>query len=132
MSVPPVLFFRADPATRAAVASAAASAGSTISGWLREAARMRLPDRGTTLPELPPSLPRRRARVPDDDVATIARLTGSVGQLTGATIQLARSLRETGCAPEHETTETILRDLRATQADLVSVVDRLRAAEATE
>lgn len=132
MSVPPVLFFRADPATRVAVASAAANAGSTLSGWLREAARMRLPDGGASLPPLPPSRPRRPIRIPSNDVAAVARLTGAVGLLTGATIQLARSLRETGHAPEHATTETILHDLRATQADFVKIVDRLRAAEAIE
>ncbi|WP_157038835.1 hypothetical protein [Rhodopseudomonas palustris] len=132
MSIPPVLFFRADLPTRTAVQEAARAAGTTVSGWLRAAARMRLPDGGATLPPLPPSPRRRPVRIPSDDVAAVSRLTGEVGRLTGATIQLARSLRETGCAPEHETTETILRDLRATQADLVSVVDRLRAAEATE
>ncbi|WP_114360516.1 MULTISPECIES: hypothetical protein [Rhodopseudomonas] len=90
---------------------------------------MRLPDGGATLPPLPPSPPRRRPRAPDDDVAAVAKLTGSVGQLTGATIQLARSLREGGHAPDHDVVETILHDLRATQAGLVKIVDRLRAAD---
>lgn len=93
---------------------------------------MRLPDGGASLPPLPPSRPRRPIRIPSNDVAAVARLTGAVGLLTGATIQLARSLRETGHAPEHATTETILHDLRATQADFVKIVDRLRAAEAIE
>ena len=132
MSVPPVLFFRADPATRAAVASAAASAGSTISGWLREAARMRLPDGGTSLPPLPPSPIRRPVRIPSDDVAAVARLTGEVGKLTGATIQLARSLREAGRVSEHAAVETILRDLRSTQCCYVDIVGRLLAAESVE
>ncbi|WBU27750.1 hypothetical protein OOZ54_13860 [Rhodopseudomonas palustris] len=91
---------------------------------------MRLPDGGASLPPLPPSPRRRAVHIPSEAAAAVARLTGSVGQLTGATIQLARSLRETDCAPEHGTTETILRDLRKTQAELVKIVDGLRAAEA--
>jgi hypothetical protein len=59
-------------------------------------------------------------------------LTGELGRLSGATIQLARSLRERGHALEHESAESILSDLRSTQADLVDIVERLRASEAVE
>jgi hypothetical protein len=126
----PTLFFRADRSTRAAVEAAAKAANTTLSGWLRESARMRLPDGGASLPPLSSSRPRRPIRIPPEDVAAVARLTGHAGKLTGATIQLARCLRETGRILENETTEAVLRDLRSTQADLVNIVDRLRAAEA--
>lgn len=132
MSIPPVLFFRADLPTRTAVQEAARAAGTTVSGWLREAARMRLPDGGTSLPPLPPSPIRRPVRIPSDDVAAVARLIGEVGKLTGATIQLARSLRETGRVSEHAAAETILRDLRSTQSCYVDIVGRLLAAESVE
>lgn len=131
ITCPHTLFFRTDLASADAFKAAAKAAGTTVSGWLREAARMRLPDGGASLPPLPPSPRRRTVRIPSDDVAAVSRLTRSVGQLVGATVQLARSLRETGCTQEHGTTETILRDLRAMQADLVKIGDRLRAAEAS-
>lgn len=129
--MPSILSVRLDLATSAALTAAAVAADVSVSGFARAAIMRSLPD-GATLPALPPSPARRRPRVPDDDVAAVARLTGEVGRLTGATIQLARSLREGGRAPEHETTESILRDLRTTQSDLVHIVDRLRAAEAIE
>ncbi|UYO41958.1 hypothetical protein KQX62_11970 [Rhodopseudomonas palustris] len=129
---PRTLFFRTDLASADAYMVAAKAGGTTLSGWLREAARMRLPDGGTSLPPLPRSPRRRPVRIPSDDVVAVSGLTGEVGRLTGATIQLARSLREIGHASEHETIETILRDLRAAQADLVRIGDRLRATEAIE
>lgn len=127
-----ILTVRVDPPTRDAIDAAARAADITLSGWLREAVHSHLPDGGASLPPLPPSPPRRPVRIPSGDVAAVARLTGAVGQLTGATIQLARSLRETGHAAEHETTEAILRDLRATQVCYVDIVARLLAAESAE
>ena len=121
------LAFRADPKTGAAIEAAAKADDISLSGWLREAARMRLPD-AAMLPALPPSRPRRPVVIPDADVAAVARLVGEVGKLTGATVQFAKTLRETGYAPEHQFTESILHDLRTTQTNLVRIVDHLRAA----
>jgi hypothetical protein len=47
--------------------------------------------------------------------------------MTGATVQLAKVLRETGLVVEHQTTESIIQGLRTSSADLVSIIDRLRA-----
>ena len=122
--------FRDSPQAGVAIEAAAKAAGISLSGWLREAARMRLPD-ATSLPELPPSSPRRRVAVPDADVVAVARLVGEVGKLTGATVQLTKVLREAGRVLEHQSAESILRDLRTTQTSLVRIVDRLRAVAAS-
>jgi hypothetical protein len=120
------LAFRADPITGAAIRAAAEASGASLSGWLRESARLRLPE-VTTLPALPPSPRRRPVHVPDATAAAVARLAGDVAKMTGATIQFAKALREVGCVPEHEAAESILRNLRVTQSHLVRIVDRLRA-----
>jgi len=122
--------FRDSPQAGTAIEAAAKAAGISLSGWLREAARRHLP-KTASLPALPSSPPRRRVAVPDTDVAAVARLVGEVGRMTGATIQLSKALRETDRVPEHQSTEAVLRDLRATQTNLVRIVDRLRAAGAT-
>lgn len=121
------LAFRADPEIGAAIEAAAKADDISLSGWLREAARMRLPDTAA-LPALRPSPPRRRAATPDADVAAVANLAAEIAKLTGAAIQLAKAFRETDSAVEHRTTETIIRELRTSSADLVGVIDRLRAA----
>lgn len=120
------LAFRADPKTGAAIRAAAEASDTSLSAWLREAARLRLPE-AATLPPLPPSPRRRSVYVADADVAAAARLAGELAKMTGATIQFAKALREIGRVPEHESAESILRGLRVTQLDLVRVVNRLRA-----
>lgn len=121
------LTIRLLPAVGAALTAAAASAETSVSGFARDAIIKALPD-AATLPPVPPSPPRRRVVIPDADVAAVARLVGEVGKLTGATVQIAKALREGGYAREHATTESVLRDIRATQRDLVRIVDRLRTA----
>ena len=123
-----ILSVRLDPATSAALTAAATSAEKSVSGYVRDVIAKSLPN-AATLPPLPQSPPRRRVVIPDANVAAVARLVGEVGRLTGATVQLAKALREIGHAPGHATAESVLRDIRATQADLVRVVDRLRAAD---
>lgn len=123
--------FRADPKTGAAIEAAAKAGDVSLSGWLRESARMRLPD-AVGLPALPPSSPRRRAVTPDADVAAVASLAAEIAKLTGATIQLAKAFRETDRGVEHQATELIIRGLRTSSADLVGVIDRLRAVKAAE
>ena len=122
------LAFRVDPETGAAIEAAAKADDTSLSGWLREAARMRLPD-AAVLPALPSSPPRRRAATPDADVAVVANLVAEIAKLTGATIQLAKAFRETGRETEHRTTESIIREFRTLSAELVGIIDRLRAAE---
>lgn len=121
--------FRDSPQAGTAIEAAAKAAGISLSGWLREAARRHLPETAS-LPALPSSPPRRRAVIPDADVAAVARLIGEVGKLTGGTVQFAKVMRETGRVLEHQSAESILCDLRTTQTSLVRIVDRLRAAGA--
>ena len=123
-----ILSVRMDPATSAALSTAATSAEKSVSGYVRAIIAKALPD-AATLPALPPSPPRRRVVIPDADVAAVARLVGEVGRLTGATVQVAKALREIGSVRGHATAESVLRDIRATQDDLVRIVDRLRAAD---
>lgn len=123
-----ILSVRLDPAISAALAAAAQASETSVSGFARAAITKALPE-STALPALPPSLPRRRADIPEADVAAVSRLVGEVGRLTGATVQVAKTLRELGHVPGHATAESVLRDIRATQADLVGVVNRLRAAD---
>lgn len=124
-----ILSVRLDPAISAALTAAAASEETSVSGFARNAIVKALPN-SAALPALPPSPPRRRRRhIPEADVAAVARLIGEVARLTGATVQVAKALRELGRVPGHATAESVLRDIRATQADLVGIVDRLRAAE---
>lgn len=113
---------------RAALTAAAASAETSVSGYVRDVITKALPNSAAP-PALPPSPPRRRRHIPEADVAAVARLIGEVARLTGATVQVAKALRELGRVPGHATAESVLRDIRATQADLVGIVDRLRAAE---
>jgi hypothetical protein len=127
-AVSSILSVRLDPATSAALAAAAASSETSVSGFARNAITKALPE-GAALPALPPSTPRRRVVIPEADVAAVSRLVGEVGRLTGATVQVAKALREIGRVPGHATVESVLRDIRATQTDLVRIVDRLRAAD---
>ncbi|WP_410052770.1 hypothetical protein [Bradyrhizobium sp. SZCCHNPS2010] len=50
--------------------------------------------------------------------------------MTGATVQLSKAYRETGRLPEHDDLEAEIRDLRTVKAEIVGLVNRLRAAEA--
>lgn len=123
-----ILSVRLDPAISAALAAAAQASETSVSGFARAAITKALPE-GAALPALPPSPPRRRVAIPEADLAAVARLVGEVGRLTGATVQVAKALREIGRVPGHTTAESVLRDIRNTQADLVRIVDRLRAAD---
>jgi hypothetical protein len=123
--------FRDSPQAGTAIEAAAKTAGISLSGWLREAARMHLPN-ATSLPALPPSSPRRRVAIPDTDVAAVATLAAEVAKLTGATIQLAKAFRETGRVVEHQAVESNIREFRTLSADLVGIIDRLHAAEASK
>lgn len=128
MRNPKFLTLRLPDGIGAALTAAAASAETSVSGFARNAIVKALPE-GAALPTLPPSPARRRVVIPDADVAAVARLVGEVGRLTGATVQVAKALREIGRVPGYATAESVLRDIRNTQADLVRIVDRLRAAE---
>jgi hypothetical protein len=128
--MPSILSVRLDPATSQALTAAATVAETSISGFVRAAIMKALPE-ARTLPALPPSPPRRHVIVPDADVAIVANLAGEVARMTGATIQFAKTLREGGRAAEHESAESVLRGHRATQAALVAMIDRLKAAEVT-
>jgi hypothetical protein len=128
MKKPEFLTLRLPSDVGAALTAAAAAADVSVSGFARAAITKALP-KGAALPPLPPSPPRRRVVIPDADIAAVARLVGEVGRLTGATVQVAKALRELGRVPGHATAESVLRDIRTTQADLVRIVDRLKAAD---
>ncbi len=109
----------------AALDAAATAEGISPTGWVRAALVRALPV-SSEVCSLPPSPRRRPAVVPPEDLAVIARLIGEVGRATGATIQLARFLREAGNMEAHAEAEAVLKGLRSAQADLVAVVSLLR------
>ena len=120
--------FRIDPATGAAIEAAAAVAKTSLSSWIRNAIRAALPE-GASLPALPQSPPRRRALLPDADIAAVARLMSAVNRTNGAIIQLSKSFREAGHLPEHEAMESAIRDIRDVKAEGVRLFRRLQASE---
>ena len=117
--------FRTDPTTGTAIEAAAAAAQTSLSSWIRNAIRATLPE-ATSLPALPPSPPRRRAVLPDADIAAVARLMAAVSRLNGAMIHLAEGLRETGNVPEHAAVETALQEIRALRAEGVQLFRKLQ------
>lgn len=129
MRNPKFLTLRLPDVIGAALTAAAAADGVSISGFVRSAIVAALPE-GAALPPLPPSPPPRPSIVPAEDLATIAALGGQIGRLTGSTIQLARTCRETGRLPEHDVLESVIRDLRTAKAEIVAIVQRLRVADA--
>lgn len=72
-------------------------------GWLRNTALVAI--------DKAPERPGRRG-VPPADVEAVSRLNGSLGRSTGATIQLAKALREGGHGTFHALAERVLSDLR--------------------
>jgi len=86
-------------------------------GWLRNAALIAL--------DLPPERP-GRAGIPPEDVAAVATLAGSVGRCAGATVQLAKALRETGHGSFHALAERVLADLRRQSADVAVIIERMK------
>lgn len=128
MRNPKFLTLRLPDVIGAALTAAAAADDVSVSGFARAAIVAALPD-AAALPPLPPSPPPRPSVVPAEDLAAIAALGGQIGRLTGATIQLARTFREAGHVPEHGATESVIRDLRAAKAEIVTLVHRLRTAD---
>lgn len=110
---------------RAALTAAAASAETTVSGYVRDVILKAVPN-GPALPPLPPSPPRRRRHIPDADVAALANVLASINRLNGAMIQFAKGLRETGHAPEHAALEFALRDVRDLKAEGVRLFRKLQ------
>lgn len=119
---------RLPPEIGRALETAAAMAEVSVARYVLNAIIAALPD-GVLQQPLRPSPPSRPTIVPADDIAAIARFGGYLGRLTGATVQLSKAVRETGQLPEHDALESEIRDLRSAKADLVDLVNRLRAAE---
>ena len=119
------IYIRLKPALASSLEVAARTDRLSPTGWARRAIAEALPDSEMASLALPPSPPRRPLVMPSDDLATVARLAGGTARCTGAVIQLAKSLRETA-HPAHGELEDVLRDLRAVQRELVSVVALLR------
>ena len=133
MKNPGFLTLRLPPIVGAALDAAARASGVSVSGYARSAIVAVLPD-VATLPPLPPSPsppPRRPVIIPDADVAAIARFGSHLGRLTGAIVQLSKACRETDRIREHESLESEIRDLRVAKVEVVALVQRLRAAEAS-
>jgi len=122
------LAFRADPEVGAAIERAAKAADVSISGWIRRVLCAALPE-SASLPPLPASPRRGKVVIPNPDIAAVADLVAGGAKLTGATIQLAKALREAGHSDGHREMEAVIRSHRAAQADLVRVVERLRGIE---
>lgn len=74
----------------------------------------------------PPRSRRRRAAADPAAVAVLGPLVGRVGVLAGATVQLARTLREQGAARLHTETERALADLRRAAEDLAAAALAVR------
>ncbi|MGM4990512.1 hypothetical protein [Tardiphaga sp. 841_E9_N1_2] len=105
--------------------AAAASAETSVSGFARVAIIRAIPE-GASLPALPPSPPRRRAFLPDADVAALSRLMSAVNRLNGAAVQLSKGLREAGHVPEHAAMESAIRDIRDLKIEGVRLFQRLQ------
>lgn len=84
--------------------------------WLRNIALAAL--------DLPAERP-GRAGIPREDIAVVSEFSGTVGRAVGATIQLARAIRETGGGPLHGQAEAVLADLRKQKVALSALVERL-------
>ena len=57
----------------------------------------------------------------------VSVLVGELGRVSGAAIQLAKSLRQSGQAPLHSEAERVLADLRRTSALATQLVEHLDA-----
>ncbi len=64
--------------------------------------------------------------LPAADVAAVAGLAGNVGRAAGATVQLAKALRESGHVIFHAHAENVLADLRRQSADLTTIIEKLK------
>lgn len=109
---------RMDADLAAACARAAGSHGLTIAAWLRGLAVAAVDMPGSARPSAP--IP-----APDPLVADLSLLIRSVGRANGAVVQLAKGMRETA-HPDHPAAEEVLGQLRATQRDLVDLVQEVR------
>lgn len=125
MSRNPFLSVQITAPIRAALTDAAASAETSVSGYVRDVIVKTLPN-GPALPPMPPSPPRRRRHIPDADVAAVANHMAAVNRLNGAMIQLAKSLREAGHVPEHAAMESALCDVRDLKAEGVRLFRKLQ------
>ncbi|MHA6730259.1 hypothetical protein [Devosia sp. A369] len=86
-------------------------------GWLRNAALIAL-NRPVERPGRP--------GIPTEDIAAVASLAGNVGRVAGATVQLAKALRESGHVGFHALTEGVLADLRRQADALTTIIERLK------
>ena len=64
--------------------------------------------------------------LPPEDVAAVAMLAGSVGRAAGATVQLAKALRQAGHGSFHALAERVLADLRRQADDLNVIVEKMK------
>jgi len=112
-----------------AVESAAVTSGVSVARFVLNAIIKALPE-GLPLKPLRPSPPRRPAVIPAHDIAAISVFGGHLGRLTGSIVQLSKACRECGRLPEHAELEIEIRDIRSTKAEIVAIINRLRAAEA--
>lgn len=119
----PAVYVRLSHGLATALNVAAASDGISAAGWVRSAIARALPTHVDI--QLPPSPRRRPVVIPPEDVAAVARLVGAVGMCTGATVQLAKALRESS-HPAHNEAEDVLRGLRSAQAELLALISALR------
>lgn len=120
----PAVYIRLDHRLSQALDRAAQGCDLSRAGWVRQQIVRGLPTH-SDIGSLPPSPPRRPAVIPAEDLATVSKLTATLGQTGGAVVQLCRELRQHGHVA-HSDAEKVLADLRSVQAHMTRLVHRLR------
>lgn len=119
---------RMSPALAAAVRAEAEAAELSASAWIRRqiADVVQQPD------AVHPTPPAKKGRpVPSEAVVEVRRLQGVLGETCGATVQLTKTLRETGGnVGAHVEAERILTALRSGYAQMVDTLHWLREGQA--
>lgn len=119
---------RMPPGMAAAVRAEADAAGLSASAWIRRqiADVVQQPD---AVHPTPPA--KKGCPVPSEAVVEVRRLQGVLGETCGATVQLTKTLRETGGnVGAHGEAERVLAALRSGYAQVVDTLHWLREGQA--
>jgi hypothetical protein len=118
-SRPHSVYVRLDQAEHQAISAAATAAGISNAAFVRRQALAAI-----GAPEITPAR-RGGTALPSADLDAISDLSGKLGLAAGATIQLAKSLRERGVSDLHGQTEAVLADLRRQVSVVAAIVHRM-------
>lgn len=119
-SRPHSIYIRLDQAEYRGIGAAASAAGISNAAFVRRQALAAI-----GAPEITPAR-RGGTSLPPEDVAAVAALSADVRRQTGATVQLAKALRDAGHGSFHALAERILADLRRQADDLTTIIARLK------